>query len=319
MDNQKELKNWILENAHTLDIKIERMEWIKTWFPEFSDFNVKACFNGHIIEGRGIDKDQDSALLKAFSEIIERMTCKRLGIRSNGVAAHFDKDLARMNARMELVERDAILSHFLTNEPFFLKETFPWMREFEKKLLSIGLEVSFGEAYSAVKDCRVVVCKILGKEKFGAFWGHGVNSNLSNAYYHAALECMVNVSANLYGAYKPQGIDLESFMQLDSVNGLDHQRLHFFKDLIEFKIDESCKSERAFLHLDEIEVEDIEITNIEDFSSVPLLVCRAFSNRLQNIFYKKANKDEINLSRLKQISSRELAFSDISMVPHPIG
>ena len=318
MDNQK-LNNWILDHAHTLDIKIERMEWIKEWFPEYYDFNVKACFEGNIIEGRGIDKDQDSALLKAFSELIERIACKHLGIRSNGVAAHFNKNMARENAKKELIERDAILSHFLTSEPFFLKEVFPWMNEFEKRLLSIGLEVSFGEAYSSVSDCHVVACKVLGREKFGAFWGYGNDYDLSKAYHHAALECMVNVSAYLYGAYRPQRIDLESFNRLSIVNGVDHQRLHYTQDLLKLEVGQPSIDDKEVLNLEEIEVENIELTSIGDFSSVPLFVCRATSKRLQNIFYREPHTDVINLNRLEQFSGRKLTFDDVLLTPHPIG
>lgn len=319
MDNQKKLKNWILKHIHTLDFKIERMEWINDWFPEYCDFNVKAYIDGNLIEGRGIDKDQDLALLKAFSELFERVTCKHYGIRSSGVAAHFDKQLARKNAKKELVERDAILSHFLTKEPFFLKEIYPWMNELKSRLLKLGLALSFGEAYSSIKDYHVVAFKVSGGEKFGALWGYGADSDLSMAYQHAALECMVNVSAYLYGAYKPENIDLERFDRLETVNGVDHQRLHFTHDLSNIKIAQKLNKDRTILTLDDIAVEDIEVVNTGSFSSIPLFVCRATSNTLQNIFYSKPCENVINLNRLALFSGKKMIIDDVSMVPHPIG
>ena len=120
MDNTKELKQWIIDNADALKLKVERLHWIKDWFPGYSDYWVSAIINNESFEGRGIDSDDEQAFLKAFSELVERIFCFYNGINSNGVAAHYNKNSAILNARKELIERDAVLCHHLTDTPWTL-------------------------------------------------------------------------------------------------------------------------------------------------------------------------------------------------------
>jgi ribosomal protein S12 methylthiotransferase accessory factor YcaO len=67
--------------------------------------------NGEINRGFGSAYSSEMALYKAMSEYFERLTFAklRLGVSSNGFAAHIDDEKAKNAAACELVERDAVM------------------------------------------------------------------------------------------------------------------------------------------------------------------------------------------------------------------
>jgi hypothetical protein len=308
MGNKERVGHWILNNVHSLNLKIERMEWVQDWFPKYNDFKITLPDN--LLSGRGVDADEDSALLKAFAELVERSVCLDYQIHSNGVAVHHDLSLAIENARKELIERDAILCHHLTGKPYFIDQKPRRFAELKSLLFDLGLDLAFAEAISAVEGIRVVLCRISGREKFGSFWGFGSETELDKAFEHAFFESMVNVSSFLYGRYKP------TLNSQNLLNGLDHQNFHFMNKPNEMGVISGCNVLAPILALTDIKVQELKIENTL-LSSVPMFAVRAESSRLQNIFYGVADETKINKERLRLFLDEDLR--DISKVPHPIG
>jgi hypothetical protein len=87
----------------------------------FSEYilNIFAQFKGHPVVACGEANTSESAEAKAFSELIERSSLILHGAEtSNGWAAHPVQDTAKINAILELVERDAVLAQWYTSTPF---------------------------------------------------------------------------------------------------------------------------------------------------------------------------------------------------------
>lgn len=310
MDNQKKLGNWILCHTHSLDLKIERMNWIQNWFPEHKDFKISFSTSNEVLVGRGIDTDEDTALIKAFSELVERSVCSFYGINSNGVAAHFDKGSAVLNAKKELIERDAILCHHLTGKPFFINEKPVRFDSLKFALFGFGMDLTFGEAISSVDGFHVVVCRISGRDRFGTFWGFGCDTDLNKAFDHASFECMINVSAYIYGKYgaSPSSRELKK--------GLDHQRFYFSENVSELKTVRDFKVPSPILKMDEIECVELG-ADFSPWVTAPIFIMQANSSLLQTMFYGEADETKINLKRLSLFTGENL--KEFSRIPHPIG
>lgn len=318
MGNQEEIGSWILNHLHSHGLLIERMGWIKDWFPEYTDFRITATIEGEVLVGRGIDQDQDTALYKAFSELVERSYCAFHKIDSNGVAAHFDKSQAELNAKKELIERDAILCHHLTGKPFFLNEYPKRLDALKERLREFGFELKFAEAISPVEDYRVTVCQILGGQKFGSIWGFGCDTDFNKAFDHALFEAMINVSAYIHGNYTREVISIEEFDKLSLARGLDHQRLHFSKFVSPLDFVSVPLVFSPVMGINEIQTSELDGRGTP-FASVPLYVVQAHSDQLQGIFYGSSSFEKINSERLQHFLGRGLTQKEISGIPHPIG
>ena len=318
MDNQKRLEDWVLNLTQSLDFKIERMSWIKDWFPEYFDIRTTVHIEGKDFVGRGIAKDEGTAFNKSLSELVERFICFHHKIESNGVAAHYDLEKAQKNAEKELIERDAILCHHLTERPFILTDYPTRFSELKERLLNLGMDFKLGEALSPHSDYEVVFCQISGREKFGAFWGFGCDFEKEEAFDHAVFEAMINASAYIYGLDERESISLNEFKELSRVRGYHHQNVHFSEDLRKLKMESMSD-----LYFSKITNDDIKLNELEKlgtpFGSSPLYVVQAKSSRLQNIFYGLPDKEKINFERLIHFYGENLELSDLSKVPHPIG
>jgi hypothetical protein len=318
MDNFKELENWILHNSKPLNLKIERLNWINDWFPSYSDFKITTSYKGVVSVGRGIDSNEEIAFLKAFSEVVERITCSSFGINSNGVAAHPDKELAVVHSRKELIERDSLLCHFLTDTPFIHNKLSPHLALLEKKVQRLGIDVTFAEARSPVSNYKVALCNISGRSKFGSFWGYGCEDNLDSAYEHAFFESMINVAAFMDGNLLLEPLSLDDMFQQARVNSHHHQRLHFTKRILEPSL-----TSRNTDDFPSVKVEDIQVVELKSpdpiINSIPISVIRAKSNKLQDIFYGNVLSENINFERLNSFTNRSLCFDDLVKTPHPIG
>jgi hypothetical protein len=84
---------------------------------------ISAHLDGQEILVCGESESQDIDYQKAFSELIERSALIKYGSlcgakTSNGWAAHPQQVQVRMNAILEIVERDAVLAHWYSRTPF---------------------------------------------------------------------------------------------------------------------------------------------------------------------------------------------------------
>ena len=321
MDNTKELKQWIIDNADTLKLKVERLHWINDWFPGYSDYWVSAIINNESFEGRGIDSDDEQAFLKAFSELVERIFCFYNGINSNGVAAHYNKNAAILNARKELIERDAVLCHHLTDTPFVpieneqVQPNFMYLKD---QLIEKGIEIKLAQTKSSVKNLKVAICVAKGGKHFASFFGFGCDYNIHMAQEKAMQECLTNVIALINGCHDIENLSIKDFSEKSITTSRDHRQVHFTEKLFNLNIYKYFSGNRNSL-----EINDIGINNLQGpipiFNSIPIYVVKATSNSLQNIFYGIPNEEKINYKRLTIFSGKRFKKEDVVITPHPIG
>ena len=321
MDNTKKLKQWIIDNADTLKLKVERLHWINDWFPGYSDYWVSAIINNESFEGRGIDSDDEQAFLKAFSELVERIFCFYNGINSNGVAAHYNKNAAILNARKELIERDAVLCHHLTDIPFIPIENEQVQKNFEflrNQLIEKGIEIKLAQAKSSVKNLKVTVCVAQGGKHFASFFGFGCDYNIHAAQEKAMQECLTNVIALISGHHDIEHLSIKDFLGKSVITNREHRQVHFTEKFFNLNISKKFTGNKNFLDIDKIGISKLQ-GPIPIFNSIPICVVKATSNSLQNIFYGIPNEEEINYKRLTVFSGKRFKKEDVVIMPHPIG
>ncbi|MEK6625288.1 MAG: YcaO-like family protein, partial [Bdellovibrionota bacterium] len=278
MDNNKKLKHWITGYAKVLKLQVERMRWVDDWFPGYFDFSLSAQVDGQTFAGRGIADDEDTAFLKAFSEMVERVYCSYHKIGSNGVAAHPDGEQAIFNARKELIERDAVLCHTLTNTPFFPALAYEY-HSIADHLAKKGLALNLARAYSSVSDLLVVICMASGEGILGQLFGFGCDNDLQSASLKAIFECMLNTVAILDGHDKLSPLRLVEFLEMKKHGPNEHKCVHFTEKLFCLKTESICSTPPQHLTLDDISTQEL-LSPIPLFDSIPLTVMRAESDAL---------------------------------------
>ena len=317
MDNIKKLKHWIADHAETLKLQVERMHWVDDWFPGYFDFSLSAKVDGQTFTGRGIADDEDTALLKAFSEMVERVYCFYHKIGSNGVATHPDGEQAIFNAKKELIERDAVLCHTLTNTPFFPALAYEY-HSIADHLAKRGVSLNLALAHSSISDLSVVVCTASGAGIPGQLFGCGCNSDEQSAALKAIFECMINTVAILDGHDKILPLKLSDFTQMQVQGPDEHKRVHFSEKLFCLKTESVNSLRPRHLMLDDISTHEL-LSPIPLFDSIPLSVMRAQSDSLQKMLYGTPKIESVNLNRLTNFAGRSLTILDLVSVPHPIG
>lgn len=198
---------------HQIDIDVGESSFQKSFPFKFSSIQVEPGFRpigfrffNHITEIRAVldsqsidvcgeANDADTAWQKAFSELYERAALVKFGsffgaMTSNGWAAHPAKEQARVNAILELVERDAVLAHWYSKTPFIElpKEEFP---------LDIRAWVLTELSRSEFPNLRILLstqglgpsvsCFLTNAEGFGVC-GHSTKESLSGAIASAIGE-----------------------------------------------------------------------------------------------------------------------------------
>lgn len=321
MDDYKELNKWILTHSKSLDLQVERLNWVNCWLPEYHDFLVTGKAFGRTFEGRGMDKNESVAFYKSFSELVERIYCFDHKLNSNGVATHVHKIQAVANAKKELIERDAILCHYLTKNAFQKHESFSIPNEFEElssRLKKDGITLNFGWANSVGNNFHVAICHADGGEHFGTLCGFGCDEKPANSLESAILECMINVVAHLDGNLDLFPLSVNELYKKDFAKGLDHKRVHFSHKLFKLKTGEVDFDASQKMEKDEFEIQILK-TSLPLLNNIPLYVARATSVNLQNMYYGQNQRQNINFERLSSFAGREVSLGMLPVAPHPIG
>ncbi len=156
---------------------------------------ISARLDGHEIVVCGESEKQDIDSQKAFSELVERSALIKHGSKfsaktSNGWAAHPQQDQARINAILEIVERDAVLAQWYSQTPFIeiLYEEFPldlqaWMQFelFQSEFPILRL------LFSTMGIGPSVTCVLMNKSGFGVS-GHATKETISGSISSAVSE-----------------------------------------------------------------------------------------------------------------------------------
>ncbi|MBL6991007.1 MAG: YcaO-like family protein [Bacteriovoracaceae bacterium] len=335
--NITELKvlNWFLKNITPLNLKTVHMEWTKDYLPKYTDMHVEITVNGAIYHGRGTDKQENIAFIKASVEAVERAVLSNTkGIKnSSGVAGHSLDDEAIKNAKLELIERDHFFCHYLTQVPFgntliniVNDSTFPF-RDMIKKLNKRGIEIFFREM-AKTSETTSVICIASGssyKYPFGITTGHGIAFNAHDAIESAFIQCVRKVVSYLDGEL-PEKISINEFLQKLQHSPVDHIalgcNLEYAKEVMPFFCAKNCDVVFDDIRMSEIECIQLD-TQVnpacEHISSAPLVFYRAFSDQLHDLFFGNLLEENINLNRLKTFANKDISFGDLYKTPHPMG
>ena len=326
MVNQEGLKfkTWLFENRRELKLKAFVNIWVKDWLPGHEDVRVKLEIKGKTFEGRGISTDQDSSFLIAGAEAVERAYCEDLGINSNGVALHTDKEKAKLNARCELIERDSFLCHFLTKTPFarvVLPSQFNIdFKAITQKLKKQGVEIVLKRAiYSQPQVVFCMARKIHRPHSFNCVLGLGSSYDIKVALRKAMAECLSNLIWILHHHHRKTE-SVKEFKSKSHYHSIDHQKI-YYGDNSELNLDWifNGKYSNELLEMDE----EIELSTLKARTPIlreaPVSVVRAKGENLQNIFYGPTALKKINFNRLEKFTNSKVDKNRINWMPHPIG
>jgi hypothetical protein len=324
VENLEKIDQWILENSETLDLNVKLFE--NTTLESFGIFDLETSIRigERTYFGRGTAFERELALKKACSEAIERFfLSKNRYTTSNGIAVHQSYELAAKAAQSELIERDLFMCHFLTSTPFSPVEIQNDFLLRVKRSLSLhGAHITF-YSMGSLNGIEGILCAIDGlsaSEPFGYILGSSAG-NSTNLWQSAFLEAFRNF-AHLD---KNRSLSLESFLEKEKGEGvgfIDHGLLAldigYASKLKEIYFNESFVAQRSekseqkvFIRLEEIEKKETI------FEGSPLIVTRATSSELQNLFVGTTDISNVNRSRLEKFSELRNKKLSLSMLPHP--
>lgn len=306
------------------NLSIVNYTWPKRWLPNLYDFKVNLSHEGDHYEGRGSDFDEETALVKAIMEAFERILIKENDLEnSNGIALHFDRPSAKINAQAELIERDSFLCHYLTNTkpeiineiPFELKTCFKKIEG--ERIQTQTLKLSPTNEHHVV---MTISTGINSKNPFGLCLGLAADLNLNKAVWKSSIECIRHITAFLETDYNDHSIySLRDFLRIQKPDVLDHIK-YANNPTIGYEIFKQLTGKDvATLSENRTNIAFIDLKMPKFFDKFNLVGVRAQSQDLQNLFFGITTRQNINLQRLKQFSGEELQFEQLNKLPHPLG
>ena len=326
---------WALAHRKKLNLKITKYTWVEELLPEYTDIRVIIKIFGRDFKGRAIDQSENKALAKALTEALERCTAFSIGLKnSNGVAAHYDIVKAHSNAKLELIERDALMCHHLTNTPCIellnVIEKFPLFNQINKFLNSRSIHLKFYKTLSMFKH-STIFCVANGVSspchQFGLAIGSACSYKPSRSIEKAALETFQNLAFRvlLNGGVS---ISLNQFNQTSKPGPIMHQSLAYNTNSVKnYKFLDSIYSEiflpdknitNAHPQESEIKFETKRLIPNDSFlKTAPIFVVQARSENLQRLTFGPINTLDINTKRLAKFSG--VSNSKINTFPHPLG
>lgn len=314
------LDQWFATNAKRIDLQIHIFENESLSRFQINDIDSKIQIQGLDYLGRGTSKDVHLAMKKSCCEAVERFFLhKNIVATSNGFAVHISSEQALESARNELIERDLFLCHFLTQTPFE-KITIedPWIVDIQSYLKAKDIELSF-YSMGSINFVEGLLCSISGfqaKEPFGCILGSAAGER-NKIVMASFLEAFRNYShLNLKTA-----ISLEQFLEKSTtrIDFIDHGNLslnlEYAKNLIEpllfvngFSVEETFDLDLDIHYFDKADT---------PFNDAPLVVCRAISKNLQDMYTGEANASKLNERRLRQFCSAYSKPFHLITLPHP--
>ena len=72
MATKTQLSEWLIDNCHSINLKVTNCKWVNSWIPGFFDVSSNITVDGVTFEGRGCDTSEHLAFTKSGAEAIER-------------------------------------------------------------------------------------------------------------------------------------------------------------------------------------------------------------------------------------------------------
>lgn len=256
--------------------------------------------------GFGTDTSETVALLKAFSEAVERSVFWKLSIggstiTSSGYAAHSNFHLAATSARYELLERDAFMVMWISGQhPRWIPDSDvpkQLRHEFEE-LQKNGFTVTVGQIAICEGDVHVWI-GVLRCNKFTDV-GVVVSTSAAKARESAMLNIIYDLrrAAGLIEVRKNAGGTFNFEAEVRSAT-----------DTLEFYLNPKNKSavidllqsSGEILHLGGDQVSIAQIPH--DIEDLPwdIVVAHATSERLQQLYFGAATDQKVNQKRFDDL------------------
>ena len=178
--------DWLLNNKQQLKLKGTKLTWVDEWLPGYFDYGIEVEIDGEKYEGRGTDLNEELAFIKGAVEAFEKAVFKNNKLKIGGFSGHKNQELADIKAKLELIERDSFMCHYLTKTPFKQIredeekiEDIPIMN-IKTKLKGLGINLNIYQMNTAIKGIYACACISEGinyKKPFGVITGLGCNYN----------------------------------------------------------------------------------------------------------------------------------------------
>jgi hypothetical protein len=276
----------------------------------------------HGVEGFGFGEGENELLTfqKSIAESVERVVYRSLkpflgSTSSNGWAAHLSEEKAKVSAFSELLERDAALTHWLTETPFLEldKSQFPeWLQIWSEKNLRLSKDFnSIRVLVSSVGFIPVVQVMLMNRAG-NAFVSQGAGTDLEPAIYRALAEvCRIASVAPHDRAHGNLDLENSTVGPWDHALAYENQK---FPSWIFGKIISFQEAKHIFKG-SSISRSDTAPT-FTTYRCGGLVVVQCKSSKVQNLFFGRgdyaAKKGLINTERLKVAKSN---FS-LNSFPH---
>jgi len=326
---------WIAQYGPRLSFEYGQFDWTQKLDVELHDLQCEFMINGKSFLGRGTHSVKDTAIVKATAETLERYFLDQMpdADTSNGVAIHSQQQHAELNALCELLERDSFFCHFLTKTPFKeITEAESFRREdcraIIKYLQSLGAEVRFGSMRTHPKF-HGVICAVFGlkaNHTFGMTLGTSTQPNLHDALYSALVEAVRSALGYLLGTVQRPQSDLRRRSVFNNMTPQKHLELALdpayavhFRDV--FFDAETGTDQVNNIDLNQISISSFKtnLNNVDSNISPPLLLARASSSDVLNLYFGSFNKDARSLRRLSAFLGRQILEDEVNSDLHPFG
>jgi len=303
--------NHILTNAESLKLKVKKLSWGNDYLGGLYDFRIKTNLFGEDSWGVGIDIDEETAFLKAFSESVERGYCKKNKIRSHGVSVHWTVEDAKRNSLNELIERDVFLCHYLTGEAAKRVEN-SLIQEVNGILSKRSCRIKVYQLSSVNEHC--VFLTIGENGATGNIIGLGAAVDYETALRKSVVECLFRLVAES---------DSKEFGAVEIVsNPADHYKFHLSKPVLKDSkliLNSSFSNKVNALNF----IIDIDWNVIGNLGQIipglELYVVKGNAPSLQAMFYGEISEGKINFSRLREFFGKVVELKDLETILHPIG
>ncbi len=191
---------FILPDGKTVTVKVTSHEkGVREVGHRISKYSfITRAVTDHGVEGFGFGEGETELLTfqKSISESIERAVYLSLkpylrSTSSNGWATHLSEEKAKTAALNELLERDAALTHWLTETPFLEldRDDFPlWLNEWSKRVLSQSKDFNTIRILISTHGYIPIVQAVLLNEEGHAFTSQAASSGFDQAIYRALSE-----------------------------------------------------------------------------------------------------------------------------------
>ncbi len=317
MAHPQKLKSWILSAAASKSIRVEQGTWISEFFPTFADISATTNINGEEIAGSAFGENEDLALTKAIAEMLERAIIREHAFpNSNGTAAHITAEAAAIHATQELQERDLFLCHFLTRTPFAaISQPGRKTHMFTQWLQHHKVKLSLYELGSTG-----ALCLIDGRSAAKPF-GFIISTSLNETRDEATLSTVLSAGRRAHRILTQnqplQSLTLNEFSKIDRPNFQHHGQLAL-------NIDYANSIAYLFANGSPAGAQPQVNPEIETLMSkkplladCPLVVTRATSPDVQNLFIGAPTPEKVNLQRLSSFAGRPLNHEALNPLPHP--